>query len=146
MPYATKVVGLIVLVFLFATNSKAQRSEKTITVDTSELSIYWDSSQVRLNTSIAEKDYWLNILKDDTTLISFFEISANNKPYYIYIASIDRISGSSFQYEFMIYSRPVTINPKDLLAFGYATYHVTVVPSLNGRRVISEVKFNGIVF
>jgi hypothetical protein len=141
----TKLKGLVIVAILFTTSSKAQQLEKVITVDTTELSIYWDSSQVRLSKSIADKDYWFNILKEDTSLISFFRIRANNKPYYIYIASIDRISGSAFQYELMIYSRPVTVSPKDLSAFGYATYHVTLIPSLNGIRIISEVKFNGIV-
>jgi hypothetical protein len=109
------------------------------------LSIYWDSFQVRISKSIPDKDYWFNILKDDTTLISFFKTKGSNKPYYIYIASIDKIAGNAFQYELMIYSRPVTVNPKEFLGFGYATYHVTLIPLLNGRRIISEVKFNEIV-
>ena len=137
--------GLLLLAILYATNAKAQQPVKAITVDTTELSIYWDSSQVRLSKSISDKDYWFNILKEDTTLISFFKTKASNKPYYIYIASIDRIAGNAFQYELMIYSRPVTVNPKELSGFGYATYHVTLIHLLNGRRAISEVKFNGIV-
>lgn len=143
--FRTKLKGLVVAAIMFTANSKAQQLEKVITFNTTELSIYWDSSQVRLSKSIADKDYWFDILKDDTSLISFFRIKANDKPYYIYIASIDRISGSAFQYELMIYSRPVTVSPKDLSAFGYATYRVTLIPSLNGRRIIGEVKFNGIV-
>ena len=136
---------LLLLAVLFATSSKAQQPVKAITVDTTELSIYWNSSQVRLSKYISDKDYWFNILKEDTTLISFFKTKASNKPYYIYIASIDKIAGTAFEYEFMIYSRPITVNPKELPSFGYATYRVALISLLNGRRIISKVKFNGIV-
>lgn len=144
IPYLKKVFGLIVSIFLFATSPKAQHSEKTITIDSSQLCIYWDSSQVKLDKSVIDKDYWFKILAEDTTFISFFQARSNNKPCLIYIASIDRIIGSSFQYAVLAYSRPMTINPKELLAFGYANYIVTIAPSLNGGHFISAVKFIGI--
>jgi len=143
--YKRQIAATLILVSLLTVNSEGQDSTKIIRVDTSELSFSWDSSYVRLNKSVADKEYWFNILSEDTTLIAFFQRRGNKKPYYIYISSIEKISGSPYQYEFMIYSRPLFASPKELSGFGYATYNITVVPQLKGKRKISEIKFNGIV-
>ena len=143
--YKKQILATLILISCLLVNSTAQDSRKIISVDTSELSFSWDSSYVKLNKSVADKEYWFNILSEDTTLIAFFKIGGNKKPYYIYIASIEKISVRAYQYEFMIYSRPVSVSPKELSAFGYATYHITVVPQLKGKWKISEIKFNGIV-
>jgi hypothetical protein len=141
----TSFILLLLLAVLFAISSKAQQSVKAVASNFTELSIYWDSSQISLSKHIPDNEYWFNLLKEDTTVISFFKARTSNNACYIYIASINRIVGTAFQYELMIYSRLLKAKPSELLSFGYATYHVTLAPLLNGRRSISDIKFHAIL-
>jgi hypothetical protein len=138
--YRKKISGLVLLAFLFTTGCVAQSLKKTMIADTNELSIFWDSCQLRLDKSIVEKDYWFKILKEDTVLISFFKARAKNKPTFISISSIEQISGTVFQYAFNIYSRNLIIDPNKSLGLGHATYFVLLIPTTNGQRIISEIK------
>jgi hypothetical protein len=145
IPYLIKVKLLLIVAVLFAIISKAQHSVNANRGDTADFVIFYDSSEIRINKNIADKQYWFKVLSEDTTLISFFKAEANNKPCFVYISSINRITGSLLQYEFLIFSRPLIIGSKDLLTFGYATYQVRLIPSVNMKDIISDIRFNGIV-
>ena len=127
-----KVAVLITLFYLAGLHGFSQSVTKSIQIDTAALSIRWDSLLLRMNKDIRTKDYWMNILSQDTCLIAFFKSKTQKEPYYFYISSIERTS-EIYIYGFAIYSRPINLDVKNLESYGEEKYLIEIAPQINNK-------------
>lgn len=138
-----KCLILFVLFICIKNNSIAQNKiNREIFVDSVNLSIKWDSSEIKLEKAIADNKIWLDVLSSDSIFIKYFKNAFNNKPCFVYVASIEK--KSDFQFEFFMYCRPMNVNPSELKSYGYAYYDVLIFKQNTSRFKIVSIKFTRI--
>jgi len=134
--------ALFVVFFLSNTNVKAQAGNNNGVVDSINYTISWDSSIIRIEKTVTDKEFWINILSHDGNFINFFKTNDPRRACYVYVASIEK--DSPFSYTFSIYCRPLNIKPNELSGFGYARYMVKLAPQANHGYKIYGIKLIGL--
>jgi hypothetical protein len=136
---------LFLLLFFVCVKGNSQTHENAnikAIVDSVNLTIKWDSSEIKISNSISDNKIWLDVLSRDSIFIKYVKKLFNTNACIIYIGLIE--AKSDFNYEFLMYCRPKNVKPSEMRLYGYAYYDVLIFKQNASRFKIVSIKFTRI--